>query len=103
MASVRPTEDIQPLTAFRANVAGFVDQVRATGRPLVLTQHGRGAAVLLSAADYEALVDELELLREVALAEREIEAGQGIPHEEVERRLAARLKDRLDGVRFHCQ
>lgn len=91
MASVRPTEDVQPLTAFRANVAAFVDQVRETRRPLVLTQHGRGAAVLLSAADYEALVDELELLRDVAHAERQIGAGEGIPHDEVERRLNERL------------
>jgi len=94
MTQVRPTEDIQPLTAFRANVAAFVEQVRATGRPLVLTQHGRGAAVLLGAADYEALVDELELLRDIAVAEREIEAGEAIPHDEVERRLSERLEAR---------
>ena len=97
MPKVRPTEDIQPLTAFRANVAAFVDQVRSTHRPLVLTQHGRGAAVLLGAADYEALVDEVELLREIALAERQVAAGEGIPHEEVVRRLTARLHDRLGG------
>ena len=97
MPKVRPTEDIQPLTAFRANVAAFVDQVRSTHRPLVLTQHGRGAAVLLGAADYEALVDEVELLREIALAERQVAEGEGIPHEEVVRRLTARLNDRLGG------
>ena len=97
MPKVRPTEDIQPLTAFRANVAAFVDQVRSTHRPLVLTQHGRGAAVLLGAADYEALVDEVELLREIALAERQVAEGEGIPHEEAVRRLTARLNDRLGG------
>jgi prevent-host-death family protein len=95
MTKVRPTEDIQPLTAFRANVAGFIDQVRSTHRPLVLTQHGRGAAVLLGAADYEALLDEVELLRDIAVAERQIDAGEGIPHEEVVERLTDRLKARL--------
>lgn len=95
MPKVRPTEDIQPLTAFRANVAAFVDQVRSTHRPLVLTQHGRGAAVLLGAADYEALVDEVELLREIALAERQVAAGEAIRHEDVVRRLTERLRDRL--------
>lgn len=60
---VRPTQDIQPLTRFRANVASFIDQVRETHRPLLLTQRGRGTAVLLAAADYEAMVDELESLR----------------------------------------
>ncbi len=58
MPTVKPTEDIQPLTAFRANVASFVDQVRETRRPLYLTQHGKSAAVILSTAEYEALVEE---------------------------------------------
>jgi prevent-host-death family protein len=97
MTKVRPTEDIQPLTAFRANVAGFIDQVRSTHRPLVLTQHGRSAAVLLGAADYEALVDEVELLRDIALAERQIDAAEGIPHEDVVQRLTDRMKARLGG------
>jgi prevent-host-death family protein len=44
---------------------------RRTHRPLILTQHGKSAAVLLGAAEYEALVDELELLRDVAVAERQ--------------------------------
>lgn len=46
MPSVQPTEDVQPLTAFLANVASFIAQLRRTGRPLVLTQHGRSAADL---------------------------------------------------------
>lgn len=95
MIKVRPTEDIQPLTAFRANVAGFIDQVRSTHRPLVLTQHGRSAAVVLGAADYQALLDELELLRDISIAERQIEAGLRIPHEEVEQQLRERLKAKL--------
>ncbi len=76
MSTIKPTEDIQPLTAFRANVASFVDQVRQTGRPLVLTQHGRGAAVLLGAADYEVLVEELEILRDIQVSERELARSQ---------------------------
>ena len=31
MPRMKSTEDIQPLTAFRANVASFVAQVRETG------------------------------------------------------------------------
>ena len=76
-------------------MAGFIDQVRSTHRPLVLTQHGRSAAVLLGASDYEALVDEVELLRNIAVAERQIDEGLGIPHEEVVRRLTDRMKVRL--------
>ena len=95
MPTVKPTEDIQPLTAFRANVASFVDQVRETGRPLVLTQHGRSAAVLLGAADYEALIEELEILRDVQVSERELAEGKGIPHEQVAQNLREIVRSQL--------
>ena len=97
MTRMKPTEDIQPLSAFRANVAAFVDQVRATGRPLVLTQHGRSAAVLLGAAEYETLMDELELFRDVRLSELQLAAGEGIAHEDVMRDLRARVRSRIKG------
>ena len=84
---MKPTQDIQSLTAFRANVASFVDQVRETRRPLVLMQHGQSAAVLLGAAEYEALVEELEVLRDISISERQLVAGKGIPHKEVKAHL----------------
>jgi hypothetical protein len=42
-----------------------------------------------------ALVDEVEFLREIALAERQLQEGLGIPHEEVVESLKARMKARL--------
>jgi len=95
MPAIKPTEDIQPLTAFRANVASFVDQVRETGRPLVLTQHGRSAAVLLGAADYEALIEEIEVLRDIQISERELAEGRGVPHEQVANELREIVRSRL--------
>ena len=95
MPTAKPTEDIQPLSVFRANVASFVDQVRETGRPLVLTQHGRSAAVLLGAADYEALVEELEVLRDIQISERELAEGKGVPHEQVAHELRKIVRSRL--------
>jgi antitoxin YefM len=95
MIRLRPTEDIQPLTAFRANVAAFVEQVRTSGRPLILTHHGRGAAVLLGAADYEQLIDELEVLRDLRSAEAQVDTGEGVPHDEATASLRARMDERL--------
>jgi antitoxin YefM len=94
MPRMRSTEDIQPLTAFRANVAAFVDQVRQTGRPLILTQHGRSSAVLMSATEYEALLDELDTLRDVKASEDQIARGEGIAHDEVAHDLRARVRGR---------
>ena len=91
MPTLKPSQDVQPLSAFRANAAGFLDQVRATKRPLVLTQHGKSAAVVLDVDQYEALVDEIELIRDIRQAKEELARGEGIPHDEVVAELRARL------------
>jgi len=95
MATVRPTEDIQPLTAFRANAASFVERVRETGRPLVLTQHGRSSAVLLGAAEYENLIDELETLRDLRISDRQIAEGKVASNDDARRRVLEFVKPRI--------
>ncbi len=91
MAVLKPSQDVQPLSAFRANAAGFLDQVRSTKRPLVLTQHGKSAAVVLDVDQYEALVDEIEVIRDIRQAKEELARGEGIPHDDVVAELRARL------------
>ncbi len=88
----KPSRDIQPVTEFRAKAAQFIEQVQATGEPVILTQHGRSAAVLLDVDSYERMVDELALLRDVRLAEEQVAAGKVRSHAAVARTLQARLK-----------
>lgn len=95
MPRIKPSRDIQPVTEFRANASRFIAQVRETGTPVYLTQHGKGAAVLLDVDAYEAMVDELELLRHIQLAERDIAAGRVHSHASVIKQLRQRLKKQL--------
>ncbi len=73
-------QDVKPISEFRANAASLVQQVRRTKRPLVITQQGRGAAVLLDVSEYEKLLAKLELLQDVHTAESQIDNGRGIAH-----------------------
>jgi PHD/YefM family antitoxin component YafN of YafNO toxin-antitoxin module len=61
------------------------------GDPVVLTQHGRSAAVVLDVEEYEAMVEQIELLRDVRQAEDQLDSGQGIDLETAEAHLRARL------------
>jgi prevent-host-death family protein len=88
---VRLSRDIQPLSEFRAKTAKFVRHVQETGRPLVLTQHGRGAAVLLDIAEYERLVERSELADDVRTAEAQLERGEGIDHDTAKDTVLRRL------------
>ena len=92
MAKLKPSEDIVPLSEFRANMAATMSQLRDTGRPVVLTEHGRSAAVLLGISDYEALLDEVDLLRDIREAEEQLAAGRGLPNTRAKADLKRRLK-----------
>lgn len=61
MGSINLEEDIRPLSEFRANTASLVKLVKKTGRPLVLTQHGKSTVVLLDVRQYQSMISSIEL------------------------------------------
>ncbi|HEX3526660.1 MAG TPA: type II toxin-antitoxin system Phd/YefM family antitoxin [Thermoanaerobaculia bacterium] len=93
MISLNLEEDIRPLSEFRADAAALIQKIRETGRALVLTQRGHSSAVVLAIREYQQLLEELELLRDLQTAARQIEDGLGVPQEEAKRQALARLSD----------
>lgn len=92
MRDLRPGKDVQTLSAFRANAAGLIEHVRRFQRPLVITQHGRSAAVVLDVDQYDALMDELDVVRDIREARAERDRGELIPHEDAIAELRARVR-----------
>lgn len=74
-------EDIKPLSEFRAQVTRCITQVRKTKRPVVITHHGKSAAVLLDVSEYEALMRKMEVLEDIRLAESQLSQGKGVSHQ----------------------
>jgi prevent-host-death family protein len=66
-----------PVSDLRQGAAGLLAQVRKTRQPIVITQRGRAAAVMISVESYEENERERELLRRIAQGEREISKGKG--------------------------
>jgi len=81
------THDVCPLSDFEANIDSFVEQVNQTKKPLVLTQNGKRKAVLLDVDNYEALIEELELLKDIRIAEEQLEKGEYLSNEQARKRL----------------
>ena len=69
--------EIVPVKDLRQDTAAVLKRVRSSPQPLVITQRGRGAAVMLSVAAYERGERERELLRLLVRGEQEIAAGVG--------------------------
>ena len=91
MSRIRLDQDIQPLSAFRAGVASYIRQINETHRPLVITQRGKGVAVVLDVAEYEAMQEKIEMLEEIQHAESELASGLGVSNEDARTKMLGRL------------
>jgi len=69
--------NIIPITDLRQDAATVLRRVRDSKEPVVITQRGRAAAVMMSAEAYERSEHERELLRLLARGEKEIADGKG--------------------------
>ena len=86
----RLTEDIIPFSEYRSNLAACFDRVNETHRPLIVTRKGRADAVLISAADFDPLMDVFLLTDTVRKSRKEIAEGRGIDHETAMRQFRER-------------
>jgi len=74
---------IVPITDLRQDAAAALNRVKSSRQPVVITQRGRAAAVLLSLEAYERGEHERQLLHLLARGEQEIKAGKGFDLDEV--------------------
>ncbi len=70
------SEDIRSLTEFKRNTAELVEQLKSTGRPLVLTVNGKAEIVVQDAATYQELLDRVEAIDGLARGLEESERGK---------------------------
>ncbi|MCQ3802544.1 MAG: type II toxin-antitoxin system Phd/YefM family antitoxin [bacterium] len=70
-----------PLTEARNRLSEIVDEATATGSEIVITRHGRPAAVVMGYQDYESLIETLNILSDTetmrALTEAEGDLASG--------------------------
>ncbi len=90
---MRRMPEIIPVTDLRQNAAGALRRVRASKQPVVITQRGRAAAIMLSVEAYERAEHERRILMLLARGEQEIAAGEGYLLEAVLREADALLSD----------
>lgn len=75
--------NIIPVSDLRQDAAKLLKQLNKNNEPLIITQRGRAAAIMLGVEAYEKSEHEKELLRLLAKGDREIELGEGYDPETV--------------------
>ena len=84
------SRDIQSLSNFKRNTSGFIEQMKQTGQPVVLTVNGKAEIVVQDAISYQKLLDKIEKLETIAGIKQglaDIESGQTRPLTEFEREM----------------
>jgi len=79
------------MSEFRSGVASFLKQVHDTKRPLVITQHGKGVAVLLDVQEFEAMQEKIDLLEDINKSISQIENGEGVSAEKAKESILKRI------------
>lgn len=69
--------NIIPVSDLRQDAANVLKRLRKNPNPLVITQRGRAAAVIIGVDAYEKSEHEKELLWLLAKGDKEVEIGEG--------------------------
>jgi len=93
MQKLKIDQDIKPLSEVRNGMAAFIKQIHETKRPLVITQRGKSAAVLIDAQEFEAMQEKIELLSDIQTSLNQLAAGEGISHKDAKDNLIKRISE----------
>jgi len=80
---MRYSTQIKPISYVKSHAAELLDRINEEREPIVITQNGEARAVLVDIASYEQTQETLALLKVLAIADKEIEAGDSVPIEAV--------------------
>jgi len=75
--------EIVPITDLRRDSSAVLKRIRTSREPIIITQRGRAAAVMVSVEEYERAENERQILLLLARGEKEIAQGKGHELEDV--------------------
>jgi prevent-host-death family protein len=93
MNELSVAEDIIPIGEFKAQASRLLKRMASSARPLLITQNGRPAAVVLSPAEYDRLRDTARFLESVTAGVADADAGRVMDTAALRQRLAAHRRE----------
>ena len=91
MRAVRVSENFVPVSEFKAQAADWLRRLAETGAPVVVTQNGKPAGVLLSPQAFDDLTEQARFVAAVGEGLADAEAGRVHSHAEATKRIGARF------------
>jgi antitoxin YefM len=92
MRNISVAKDIVPIGKFKTSISKWFGSLRETGHPLIITQNGKPAGVLLSPSEYDDLVYRRAFVDSVGRGLSDAEAGQVMSSEVLREELDKRRR-----------
>ncbi|MBZ4417801.1 type II toxin-antitoxin system Phd/YefM family antitoxin [Myxococcus sp. RHSTA-1-4] len=83
MRSLRVSEDIVPISDFKAQASEWLRRLGESGQPLVITQNGKPAGVLLSPESFDELTEKIRFIGSIEEGLEDARAGRVHTHDDV--------------------
>ena len=90
MKTILISSDIVPIAEFKAGISKWFKGIQKAGHPLIITQNGKPAGVLLSPGDYDELVYKKSFVDSVSRGIADAENGNVYSTKELKAALIAR-------------
>ena len=91
MQKIKFDQDIIPLSEVRSGMATYIKQIHETRRPLIITQRGKSAAVLIDVQEFEAMQEKIDLFSDIQSSLKQLASGKGIEHSQAKKALLERI------------
>lgn len=88
------SNDIVPLGEFKTAISKWLKNIKNTGQPLVITQNGKPAGVLLSPEEYDDLIYTKRFLESISQGIVDADRGETYSTSELKSELGAARKRR---------
>lgn len=92
MRALRISQNFVPVSEFKAQAADWFRKLAETGAPVVVTQNGKPAGVLLSPQVFDELTEQGRFVAAVTEGLADSDAGRVYSHAEVKRSMKARFR-----------
>ena len=90
MKTISIKNDIVPIAEFKTSLSKWFKSLQSSGHPVIITQNGKPAGVLLSPEDYDELVYRKSFLDSVGRGISDADSGKTYPTKELKAALSSR-------------
>lgn len=80
---MRFSTQIKSISYVKAHASELLDRIEEEREPIIITQNGEAKAVLMDVSSFDQMQETRALLKLLAIAEKEIEAGETFSADEI--------------------